>query len=147
MSTNTGETYLETAVRSAPPQKLHLMLVDGAIRFCRQAQQQRQVGNEEAAADALVRAQEIVTEMISVVDPGPSPEVAGKVAALYLYIFRLLVAAHAPRDAAKIEEAVALLEIERDTWSRLCARLGGQNSISPPHARPEDSPGSADFEA
>ncbi|GAF98064.1 unnamed protein product, partial [marine sediment metagenome] len=34
---STSDRYLESAVRTAPPQKLHLMMIEAAIRFCQTA--------------------------------------------------------------------------------------------------------------
>jgi flagellar protein FliS len=53
-------------VLTAPPQKLQLMLIEGAIRFGLQA---RSLWNEDRGAEAceaLVRSQEIVVELMNV---------------------------------------------------------------------------------
>ena len=43
-------TYLESKVLTAPPQRLHLMLIEGAIRFGRQAEELLRKGERAAAA-------------------------------------------------------------------------------------------------
>jgi hypothetical protein len=48
-------------------------------------------------------------------------------------VFRCLVAAHVRSDVSKLDEAVKVLEVERETWRTLCARMAdSQAPIDPP---------------
>jgi hypothetical protein len=52
-------------------------------------------------------------------------------------VFRCLVAAHLRSDSGKLNEAISVLEIERETWQALCLRLGDAQAVQPhvgPHA-------------
>jgi hypothetical protein len=55
-------------------------------------------------------------------------------AGLYNYIYRRLVDANVQRDAAMAEEALRLLEYQRETWVMLLDRLR-QERPAPPVAR------------
>ena len=51
-----------------------------------------------------------------------------EVAAVYLFVFRSLMEATAERDREKLQDALRILKVERETWRQLCDKLGeGQN--------------------
>jgi flagellar protein FliS len=123
MDTNRREEYLVTEVMTAPPQKLQLMLIDAAIRFAAKAKEQWRTGENAEAGEAVLRCQQIVTEIMSGIRPDADRALAGKISAIYAFVFRCLVAAHLRSDAAKLDEAISVLQIERETWQELCIRL------------------------
>jgi len=55
-------SYLESKARTAPPQRLHLMLIEGAIRFARLAEEALRRGEPAAADVSLLRVIDIVGE-------------------------------------------------------------------------------------
>jgi flagellar protein FliS len=117
------EEYLVTEVMTAPPQKLQLMLIDAALRFAAKAKEQWRAGANVAASDSILRCQEIVTQILGGIRPDADRAIAGKISAIYGFVFRSLVTAHLRSDAAKLDEAVSVLQVERETWQQLCARL------------------------
>ncbi len=121
-------SYLATEVMTAPPQKLHLMLIEGAIRFAEKARQQRRAGEHEAACEALIRAQQIVAQILSGLNPAAAPTLVAKVAAVYVFAYRSLVEAGIARDETKLDGAIQALEAERTTWHQLCRKLAGGGS-------------------
>ena len=58
-------TYLESEVLTASPQRLRLMLIDGAIRFARQTLVHWEVDHADAASQTLMRCRAIVTELLA----------------------------------------------------------------------------------
>lgn len=131
------EQYLTAEVMTAPPQKLQLLLIEGAMRFCNLALAKWEQGEAEAAGEALTRAQGVVTELIAGVRPEHNRELARKAASVYLYLFRTLVDAHLNHDAAKVRDALRVLEIERGTWQEVCRRLASAGP-APVSATAED---------
>jgi flagellar protein FliS len=139
-----NSSYLESKVLTAPPQRLHLMLIEGAIRFGRQADEALRRGDTVAAAGPLLRVLDIVGEMLVGVREHKT-ELTRKIAELYLFIFRRVSAAKINADPAALGEAMKLLEFERQTWQRLCEKLGGDTinaKPTAPHLRSFDSTGS-----
>jgi flagellar protein FliS len=110
------DEYLVTAVMTATPQKLHLMLLDAALRQCEATRQAWKNLNADAARTALVKAQDIVTELLASLNYGEHPELTARIAGVYRFIFQMLVAAHVHEDAKSLADATQLLEIERETW-------------------------------
>lgn len=131
------DTYFETQILTATPQKLQLMLLEGALRFARQAAEHWRGGRIYEGGEALIGCQNIVAELMRVLKPEVAPALVEKVSNVYRFVFRTLVEAGMKRDAGKLADAVRLLEIERDTWRQLCERLGTRpNSQAPGPAVP-----------
>ena len=127
MPASARDTYLETEVLTATPQKLQLMLSDGALRFVELARHHWKNDKDEEACEALIRAQRIVTELLSGLNKDVDADLAGKVASIYLFVFRTLLAAHNERDEEKLDDVVRILNIERETWRQVCEKLGAEN--------------------
>jgi len=112
------------------------MLYEGVLRFCRQAKsglnQEKQ--DIEACHTNLVRAQKIVLELSTSLRPEVAPELCEKLNALYVYIYRRLVDANTLHDTSAIDEAINLIEYDKQTWEMLMTQLaeeGGHTSTSP----------------
>jgi flagellar protein FliS len=128
MSSGQINPYLKTKILTASPEELRMMLYDGAIRFSRQGKEALEKQDWEAAYNGLVRAQKIVLELSTSLKHDAAPELCDKLSALYTYIYRQLVEATMERKAELVDEAIELLEYERETWRMLMQQLtrGGQ---------------------
>jgi flagellar protein FliS len=123
MASTPRDAYLEAEVRTATPQRLRLMLIDGALRHARQSlavwddPQQRAVRYE-----SLVRCREIVHELYATIRTDECA-VAEAVKAIYRFLFQQLAAASLSDDVHKVRDVIGVLEEERETWRRLCAQM------------------------
>jgi flagellar protein FliS len=125
MNPTRHDTYLESRVLTAPPYRLHLMLIEGALRFGRQAEAAMQVGDDAAAGPPLLRTIDIVGEMLAGVRAGRS-ELKEKLAAFYWFLFRTVSAAKINNDVERLSQVLRLLEYERQTWQLVCDKLGSE---------------------
>jgi flagellar protein FliS len=123
--------YLESKVLTAPSYRLHLMLIEGAIRFGRQAAEALRRGDQPAAATPLLRVIDIVGEMLAGVR-NQSADVNKRLTDLYWFMFRLASQAKIHSDAEKLAALLRLLEYERQTWQLLCDKMGGGQSVAAP---------------
>lgn len=135
MSQHKPASYLESKVRTASPAQLHLMLIEGAIRFCTKAQQQLDSNNEGLASEAMVRGIDIVAELLAGVRGGES-DINQKLSDLYLFLFHTLTSAYVNSDAVKLVDVLRILEFERETWQLACQRAHGEESPANPAAAP-----------
>ncbi len=127
MDTTARDAYLETQLLTAPPQKLRLVLIDGAVRFARKTLEHWDAGRNEEACESLIRCREIVSELLSSVKIDESP-LARTVASVYTFLFQLLTEAQLRRDGQKLQAAIKILEVERETWQHVCQQsLAGPN--------------------
>lgn len=148
MSTVTRNDYLETEVMTATPQRLQLMLVEAAIRHTQLCKQCWQNGQEEEATEAVIRAQQIVTEVVCSLRVDERDEVVRKMAGVYLFVFRTLARAQLERDQRLLDEAISVLEVERETWREVCDKFGVRRSTGDLSACDADEPSTgANFEA
>jgi len=132
MQTDTRDIYLEMQVNSATPQKLRLMLIEGAIRFARQTQALWREAALEAGLESLIRSRDIISELISSVEADASP-LARQVNGLYVYLFSALTEAQQTRDEHQLAAVIRVLEEERETWRQLCEQLPDR-LVPPPTA-------------
>jgi len=123
-------SYLESKVLTAPPQRLQLMLIEGAIRFGRQAVEALRRGDEIAASGPLLRVIDILGELLAGVREHQS-DLNRQVADCYWYLFRRVSEAKINTDAAILEEVLRLLEYERQTWQLLCDKLSRESEAAP----------------
>lgn len=135
MSVSARETYLAAEVLTAPPQKLHLLLVEAAIRACEKARTFWHDDKPEQAAEALIRAQEIMSELVAGLNRQADPSLVRQVASLYLFIYRNLLEATFLRDEKKLDDALRVLREERTTWQLVC-QTGQEHSSSANGGRP-----------
>lgn len=101
-----------------------MMLLDGAVRFAERAKEGLQRKDYEQAYDGFSRCQGVVMELINGLRPEHAPELCEKLASLYTYVYMQLVKACTGRDMALLDEALGLLQYERDTWALALERLG-----------------------
>jgi flagellar protein FliS len=143
MASYSRTNYRETEILTAPPQKLRLMLIQAAIRSIEQARQHWHAGNHEQGFETLVHSQEIVTELISGINPEVDNEITRKAAAIYLFIFRCLVEANFQHSEAKLDDALRVLREEQETWRLLCEKLGDNGNHSAVNVSLKEAAGQA----
>jgi flagellar protein FliS len=133
MSPAPREEYLTTQVMTAAPQKLQLMLIEAAIQAARHAQTEWQIGWNQEVSAALQRSQTILAQLLAGLAVHRDEPLVDKVSAVYGFVYRSLLNAGLKRDAAQLDNALAILEIERETWKQVCAQLGSTRPH--PHVR------------
>lgn len=119
---DSARQYLEAQVTSATPQKLRLMLIEGAIRWARTALDQWERKMHEEAVESLIHCRSIIAELLVGVQVDGT-ELTRQVAGLYVFLFRHVTEAQLRRSRSKVEEILSVLEIERETWRLVCERL------------------------
>ncbi len=135
MSSTPGDSYFVNQVLGAPRHKLHLMLLEGALRHGRRAEALQATGDGAAAVEAIARAQEIMTELLAGLKPEAAPPLVSKVAGVYVFIHRALGQAVTRHDSGKLREALDVLELECETWRQVCHQADGPPA-TPPAATP-----------
>ena len=126
MSKQATGQYLRTQVLTAPPEQLHLMLYDGAIRFAEQGKAGLLEKDYEKTFNGISRAQRIVIELLNGLRQDVAPEICQQQAALYNFIYRRLMEANLEKNAAKLDDALEILRHQRQTWVLLMKKLTEQ---------------------
>lgn len=118
------QNYLRTRVLTATPEQLQLMLYDGAIRFAEQARVALLNKNYEESYRLIARVQRILTELSCSLKHDVSPELCGRLASLYNFIYRKLIEANVDHTIESLQEALSILHYQRQTWVMLLEQLG-----------------------
>ena len=119
---------LETAVGSADPLGLVLMLYDGAILSVNKAVAALNDRNIRVKGESISRAIQIIEEGLrAALDRDAGGAIARQLDDLYLYMGQKLLLAGAKNDASGMNEVVGLLSDLRGAW----ATLAGQSAPSP----------------
>ena len=111
-----NKAYKQAAVNTEDQGTLILMLYDGAIRFCKTAIMKHKKGDIEAVHHNLVKAKDIVAELLSSLDADKAGEIGQNLNNLYVYLFNKLIDANVQKDMAIVAEVEELLAEMREGW-------------------------------
>lgn len=125
MTSDKKREYLEAKIRTANSAQLHLMLLDGAIRFAREAEKGVLRSDEIAYQTPLLKAMDIVEELLAGVRHS-TDELNEKLAQLYTFVYMRLTSVYVGGDRRLIGEALQILDVQRETWRLAVAQLAEQ---------------------
>ena len=114
--------YRESAILTAPPERLVLMLYDGAYRFLTQADAAMRGGDIATSNGRLQRAERIIDELLWTLDLDAGGDVAANLQSIYLFCKRQLMDARVARDPDLILTVRGLLTELRDGWAQICGQ-------------------------
>jgi len=123
-----ASAYLESQALTASPERLHLMVLEAAIRFARKGETALVGEDYEAAYFALDRSRSCVGELLGVINSDPNPELAEKLKALFVFVHANLTRADVERNPQLVRDALDILETHRRTWLDLIESLVDQRS-------------------
>jgi len=120
MSTPTAspQAYRQSAVLSATPGQLIVMLYDGARRFLRQAAGSMREGEVERTHNTLRRAELIIAHLDDTLDHDQG-DIPARLHAIYGFCLSHLNAARVSQDPTKVEEVSDLLGELREAWAEV----------------------------
>jgi flagellar secretion chaperone FliS len=110
--------YTEASVLTASPERLVVLLYDGAIRYLHQAAASMRAGRHAQSRDRLHRAQAVIEELHRSLDLGQG-EIATNLASIYRFCLRHLIEATANSDPAGYEKIAELLTELRESWEEI----------------------------
>jgi len=121
------QQYQQQQVFTAPPDKLLLMLFDGAIRFCKLAKKALVNKNVEESHHYLTKAEDILVELMSSLNM--DYEFSYNLYSLYDYLYRQLVEANLKKEEAPLDEVLEFLTELRQTWTEVAAKVREDRKI------------------
>jgi flagellar protein FliS len=130
MNPKAAQNYLRTRVLTATPEQLQMMLYDGAIRFAESARPALEQKDWETSFNLISRAQSIINELTSTLRHDESPDLCGRLAALYNYVYRKLIEANVQHSMESLDEALRILRFQRQTWGLLMEKLTKQKATA-----------------
>lgn len=115
MYSNGYNVYKNNSVNYASKEQLLLMLVEGAVRFAKISRQAIVDNDLKKAHDALIRTQDIFTELMVSLDTTVG-DWAVQLFRVYAFIKERLVEANLKKDIEIIDEIIPLIEDINETW-------------------------------
>ena len=122
MPLNPYQQYRATKVETAGSVDLVVMLYQGAVRFIRLGIDAIERNDGKAAHENLVRAQDIVVELLGSLNHEAGGQIAGQLASVYDYCFRRLVTANVKKDAIPAREVVVIMRDLGTAWQEIAAQ-------------------------
>ena len=111
--------YKQQSIMTAPPERLVVMLYDGAIRFFFQAAAALREGARASALERLGRGEAIVDHLLGTLDMERGGQIAQNLEGIYVFCKRLLMEARAEGDADKVDLVRGYLTDLRESWAQL----------------------------
>ena len=122
MPLNPYQQYRATKVETAGSVDLVVMLYQGAVKFTRIGIAAIERNDQRAAHESLVRAQDIIVELLGSLNRDAGGQIAGQLASIYDYCFRRLVTANVKQDVAAAREVVGILRDLGTAWQEIAAQ-------------------------
>jgi len=125
--------YQQTQIQTASPEKILIMLYDGAIQFLNKAKCAIENKNIEDTHNNIISAQRIITEFMNTLDLQQGGEMAKNLYNLYEYLHYRLVQANLKKDISMLDEVIAHLKDLKQTWEeaiKIAMRERNQQSIT-----------------
>lgn len=113
------DQYRKTAVNSASPLQLVIMLYDGALRFLHAGKEAMIRKDLYGQNTNLQKAQRIVAELMSSLNMDQGGEVAQNLLALYTFVYNRLIEANINDKPDYIDQCDKILRDLRESWVQI----------------------------
>jgi len=117
------ENYQATQISTATKEQLLLITYDIGIRSCQAAEGALEAKDYELSNRELVRAQNVIRELMVTLNVERGGEVAENLMRLYDFMHRYLVQANIDKDAGKVGTVANMLRELRQTWEEALMKL------------------------
>ena len=115
-------SYRKTNVVTADPGKLVIMCYEGAIDNLLLAKQKNAANDYEAQAQALIKAQDIINELLCSLNFEKGGLIARNLQSLYTYMTKRIIHASARQEISAIDEVVGMLRELLAAWQEVVAK-------------------------
>ena len=127
---NASSTYKETKIKTASQGQLIIMLYDEAIRqlniaveLLEQTKSKKKVHSKiEQISNAVMKSEEIITELMVSLDFDQGGEIAKNLFSLYTWFNRELLEANIAQDADRIKRVKEMLGELRNSWFEIAQK-------------------------
>ncbi len=116
---NGYDAYKNTEVSTADQKKLILMLYDGMLRFLKIAIENMQPRKYELVNNNIIKAQDIVSELMMALDMKLGGDVASNLFNIYAYLKKRMLEANIQKNSEILKECVKLISELKDAWGQV----------------------------
>ncbi len=121
MNTDPLRAYRQTRVKTASQGQLIVMLYNEGLKQLKTAEREFESSqpNLELVHNAIVKAQDIITELMVSLDFEKGGDIARNLFHLYMYFNQKLVDVNLSKEASNLHEVYSLMESLRDAWAEI----------------------------
>ncbi len=110
--------YQKTQLETASPEKILIMLYNGAINFLKKAKIAFDNSDKIEAHNNIMAAERIIMEFMTTLDMDLGGEMAKNLYSLYVYLYNRLVECNMKNKPEILDEVIGHLVKLRDTWNK-----------------------------
>ena len=133
MYCNSIQSYRKTNITTSDPVKLVIMCYEGAIDSLKLAKEKVKEKDYEKKAKAIIKAQEIIDELLCSIDLEKGSTIAGNLSSLYKYMLRRIIHGDVNRDMSAIDEVIGMLNELLSAWREVA--LKSESQVQPEQDR------------
>ncbi|MNL44910.1 Flagellar protein FliS [compost metagenome] len=124
LANNPYSQYQQTQVETASPERLLLMLYDGAIRFANVAMKALEDKDFSTSNTNCLKVQNILNELMVTLDMKVGGELAKNLFDLYDFMTRETVEANISKNARRLEGVIEIFKELREAWMQAAKNVG-----------------------
>lgn len=127
---NAAQKYKQNSVQTASPEKILLMLYEGAIRFIKQAM--TAIDNKDIAGRGMNigRAFDIILELNNTLNHEKGGDIAKNLEQLYMFVTDQLTKSNATGQRKPLEDALKVLETLYSGWVEALEKLKREENLN-----------------
>ncbi|PJZ50151.1 flagellar export chaperone FliS [Leptospira saintgironsiae] len=133
-STASVEQYKSNEISTVSQGRLIVMLYEGAIRFLNVAIENNTPRKYDVVNNNILKAQEIVTELMLALNMENGGEVANNLLGIYVYIKKRLLEANMKKDSEILSEIIKYLEDLKLAWEEIEKKEKSSSVVPMPSA-------------
>jgi flagellar secretion chaperone FliS len=127
---NPYNQYKQTEINTANQGKLIVMLYDGAIKFLKVALENMNVKTYDVVNTNIIKAQDIITELLLSLNMKDGGEISANLFNLYLYFKKKLLEANIQKSPDMIKEVIDHMNSLRDYWHKISGKENPANNTT-----------------
>ena len=113
------QSYRKTEIFTSDPVKLVITCYEGAIESLKLAKQEMKEEDYEKKGKAIIKAQNIIEELLCSLDFEKGGVIASNLSNLYNYMLRRILIGDVNKDMSAIDEVIGLLDELLSAWKSI----------------------------
>jgi flagellar secretion chaperone FliS len=113
------QSYRKTDIFTSDPARLVIMCYEGAIDSLKLAKEKIKEKDYETKAKAIIKAQDIIDELLCSLDFEKGGVIAANLSRLYNYMLRRILHGDVNKDTAAIDEVIGMLRELLSAWQNI----------------------------
>ena len=126
MYCNGVQSYRKTNITTSDPVRLIIMCYEGVIDNLKLAKEKIKEKDYEKKAKAIIKAQDIINELICSLNFEKGGEIARNLRSLYGYMLKRILYADVNRDMGAIDEVIGMLNELLSAWQEVALKPESQ---------------------